>query len=336
MVTMSEVAKAAGVSVMTVSNVINGHRYVSDATRDRVLAAVDRLGYRVNVAARSLRSGSTGIIGLAVPDIDTPYFGQLASLLIERAARLGYQVVVEQTGATRENELGALAHSRVRRYDGLILSTVELGDEDADQLRSDLPVVALGERLSGGHAVDHVAMANVEGARDATRHLIERGCRRIAAFGAQPGPEVNANSLRTAGYHEALTDAGLDPSPELAVPCAFSMAGGAAAARSLLAGGIPFDGAVCFTDTVAIGALRALADHGVAVPDEVKVIGFDDVEQGRYTVPSLSTIAPGHSEMVDAALRMLGDRIAGRRGEDEHEMFTGPHQLVIRQSTGGP
>jgi DNA-binding LacI/PurR family transcriptional regulator len=337
MVTMSEVAKAAGVSVMTVSNVINGHRHVSAATRDRVLTAIDELGYRVNLAARTLRSGSTGVIGLAVPDLESPYVGQLAALLIQRAAGRGYQVVVEQTGAERENELAALVHSRVRRYDGLIISTVGLGDEDAGQLRSDIPVVALGERMSpGARAIDHVTMANVEGARDATRHLIERGCRRIAALGGSTDPEVNAATLRTAGYRQALREAGLPWREELSVRCGFAMADGATATRALVGDGVRFDGLVCFTDALALGALRALADHGVAVPGDVLVTGFDDVEQAAYSVPSLTSVAPGHAEMVDAALRMLTDRIAGRRAADSFEGFTGPHRLVVRESTGGP
>ncbi|MGP3971591.1 LacI family DNA-binding transcriptional regulator [Streptomyces sp. 6N223] len=336
MVTMSEVAKAAGVSVMTVSNVINGHRYVSDATRDRVLAAIDQLGYRVNLAARTLRSGSTGVIGLAVPGLDNPYVGQLASLLIRHAAGLGYQVVVEETGAERESELGALVHSRVRRYDGLIISTVGLGDEDAEQLRSDIPVVALGERISSGSgAIDHVAMANAEGARDATRHLVERGRRRIVALGGSTVPEVNAATLRATGYRRALEEAGLRWREELVVPCPFSMAGGAGAVRALLDAGVRFDALACATDSIALGALRALADHGIEVPGEVLVTGFDDVEQASYAVPSLTTVAPGHAEMARAALRMLTERIAGRRVEGDYEQFTGPHRLVVRESTGG-
>ncbi|WP_243744601.1 LacI family DNA-binding transcriptional regulator [Streptomyces hainanensis] len=337
-VTMSEVAKAAGVSVMTVSNVVNGHRYVSETTRDRVLEAIDRLGYRVNVAARNLRSGSTGIIGLAVPGVDAPYFGQLAALLIEGATRLGYQIVVEQTGATRESELGALTHSRLRMYDGLIISTVGLGNEDAEQLRSEIsgfPVVALGERLSGAGALDHVAMANVAGALDATRHLVERGCRRVAVLGGTLGPGVSAGSLRTAGYRSALAEAGLPWREELVVEREFTLGGGAAGVRALVAAGVAFDGLVCLTDTLALGALRALADHGLAVPDDVRVIGFDDIEQAAYAVPSLSSVAPGHSEMADAALRMLTERIAGRRPEGAFEEFTGPHRLVVRESTGG-
>lgn len=333
-VTMSEVAKAAGVSVMTVSNVVNGHRYVSEATRERVLEAIDRLGYRVNVAARNLRSGSTGIIGLAVPDIDAPYFGQLAALLTRRATRLGYQIVVEQTGATRESELSALTHSRLRMYDGLIISTVGLGNEDAEQLRSEFPVVALGERITGAGALDHVAMANVAGAEAATRHLIERGCRRIAVLGGTLDAGVNAGSLRTEGYRRALAEAGLPWRPELVLERAYTLAGGAEGVRALVGAGLAFDGLVCMTDTLALGALRALADHGRSVPGDVRVIGFDDIEQAAYSVPSLSTVAPGHSEMADAALRLLTERIAGRRDEGAFEEFVGPHRLVVRESTG--
>jgi DNA-binding LacI/PurR family transcriptional regulator len=301
-----------------------------------VLAAIDELGYRVNLAARTLRSGSTGVIGLAVPGLDNPYVGQLASLLIRRAAGLGYQVVVEQTGAERESELGALAHSRVRRYDGLIISTVGLGDEDAEQLRSDMPVVALGERItSDSDAVDHVVMANAEGARDATRHLVERGCRRIVSLGGSAAPEVGAATLRAAGYRRALEEAGLHWREELVVPCGFGMADGAGAVRALLDAGVRFDALACATDTVALGAMRALADRGIAVPGEVLVTGFDDVEQAAYAVPSLTTVAPGHAEMAQAALRMLTDRIAGRRAEGDYERFTGPHRLVVRESTGG-
>ncbi len=118
--------------------------------------------------------------------------------------------------------------------------------------------------------------------------------------------------------------------------CGFSLADGAAAVRVLLASDTRFDGIVCFTDTVAMGALRALADHGIGVPDDVLVTGFDDIEQAAYSVPSLTSVSPGHAGMVDAALRMLTERIAGRRDADTHEEFTGRHRLVVRQSTGGP
>ena len=332
MVTMSDVAKAAGVSAMTVSNVINGHPYVSDATRLKVTEAIDRLGYRVNVAARNLRSGSTGVIGLAVPGIGQPYCAELAALVIAEAGRRGYRVAVEETGASREGEVSALARSRLRMYDGLIISTVWLGDADAAVFPADVPVVALGERVRGG-AVDHVSMANYEGARDATRPLLARGCRRVAAIGGRTRGEEGAATLRTAGYLAALREAGAEPAEELLVPCDFTTAAGAAAVRALTAAGVAFDGAMCLTDSIALGVLRGLADAGLAVPDDVLVTGFDDIGQAAYSVPSLTTVAPGHTEMVAAAFDMLLARMRAPRGDGEAMAFTGPHRLVVREST---
>ncbi|MDT0446223.1 LacI family DNA-binding transcriptional regulator [Streptomyces johnsoniae] len=332
MVTMSEVAKAAGVSAMTVSNVINGHPYVSDETRLKVTEAIGRLGYRVNVAARNLRAGSTGVIGLAVPDIDQPYCAELAGLVIAEAGRRGYQVAVEQTGASREGEINALAQSRLRMYDGLIISTVRLGDADAPTFPTDFPVVALGERIHGG-AVDHVSMANFEGAGDVTRHLVERGCRRIAVFGGRTHGEEGAATLRTAGHLAALREAGVEPRDELLVPCVFATEAGAAAVRQLTGAGVAFDAAMCLTDSLAVGVLRGLADRGLTVPGDVLVTGFDDIGLAAYTVPSLTTVAPGHTEMVAAAFDMLLARLLAPRREGRAREFTGPHRLVVREST---
>ncbi len=332
MVTMSDVAKAAGVSPMTVSNVINGHPYVSDEKRLRVTEAIERLGYRVNVAARNLRAGSTGVIGLAVPDIDQPYCAELAALVIAEAGRRGYQVAVEETGASREGEINALARSRLRMYDGLIISTVRLGDEDEPTFPTDFPVVALGERHHG-EDVDHVSMANFEGAGDVTRHLVERGCRRIAVVGGRTDGEAGAATLRTAGHLAALREAGIAPCDDLLLPCPFTTEAAADAVRGLADAGIAFDGVMCLTDSLAIGVLRGLADRGLSVPGDVLVTGFDDIQQAAYTVPSLTTVAPGHTEMVSAAFDMLLARLAAPRRTGPARQFTGPHRLVVREST---
>lgn len=310
MVTMQDVARAAGVSPMTVSNVINGHPHVSTATRKRVNDAIDELGYRVNMAARNLRAGRTGTIGLAVPEFDRPYFGQLAALITAEAESRGYRVVVEQTGATRRHEIATLLESSNRAYDGLILSTVALGPEDADLLRIDLPIVILGERIFDG-PVDHVAMPNIEGAEAATAHLIERGCGRIAMLGgpyADSGVDVGA--LRATGYQKALESAGIDVDAHLMTPLSgFTTPAGADGARRALAEHPDIDGFFCITDTVAFGAMRALHELGIKVPEDIKVIGFDAIDQGEYSIPTLSSIDPSHEEMARSAVEMLVERI---------------------------
>lgn len=333
--TIQDVAKAAGVSAMTVSNVINDHPNVRPATREKVLAAMVRLDYRVNVAARNLRKGRTGTIGLAVPEVNSPYYGRLATAIIAAAEGHGLRVSIEQTGASRENELDVLSMSRNRLYDGLILSTVGMGAADVEQLKVDYPVVILGERIFGG-PVDHVAMPNVEASRAATRHLIERGCRRIAMVCGPLGDEVDVSSLRFTGYRRALLDAGLPVDPALVQSVdAFTRRASARRAREMAESGLDFDGVFCVTDTMAMGVLRGLADAGVAVPERVKVIGFDNVEESEFLIPSLSTIDPDHDAMVQRAVDLLAARIDRDRRGTEQEEFVSSYTVVVRESTGG-
>lgn len=336
MVTIQDVAKAAGVSPMTVSNVINAHPHVKPATRDRVVKAMTELDYRVNVAARNLRSGRTFTIGLAIAGLDHPYYGQLAARIVREAARHHLHVLVEVTGASREGEIDALGLSRNRMYDGLILSAVGLGAADADLLKVDFPIVILGERIFDG-PVDHVAMANVDGAKAATRHLIEQGCRRIAIVDDHRNDnETYASSLRYAGYRAALEDAGLDVDPQLVVDLAvpsFSLKDGRDAGRRLVESGVEFDGVFCVTDTVALGLLRGLADAGVRVPEDVLVIGFDNIEEAAFNVPSLSTVDPDHDLMAKTAVDLLARRISEADQRSAPVEFVSSYRVVEREST---
>ncbi len=318
---------------MTVSHVINEHRHVKESTRAKVLATMNDLGYRVNVAARNLRTGRTNTIGLAVPEVDRPYWGQLGAAIISAAERHGLRVVVEQTGRRRDKELNVLSMSRNRLYDGLILSTVGLGSADGGLLNVGFPVVILGERIFDG-PVDHIAMPNVEAARAATEHLIERGCRRIVMVDGSLTGEVDVSSLRLEGYRQALRRAKIRFSADLLVNFdVLSMEAGADAVRRLAARDIEFDGVFCVTDTIAIGVLRGLADLGLDVPGEVKVIGFDNVAEAAFTVPSLSSVDPGMEEIAKRAVDRLVGRISGTISTDTHEEFVTQYKIVAREST---
>lgn len=332
MVTMQDVAKAAGVSTMTVSNVLNNYPHIRDETRDRVLRAIDELGYRVNVAARNLRAGRTNTIGFAVPEVDRPYFGQLASRIIAKAAAAGYRVVIEQTGADRENELSAIVSSRNRMYDALILSAVGLGTGDRELLRVDFPMVILGETVFEG-PVDHIALPNVEGTFAATRHLIAQGSRRIAIVEGEDSSAPNVSSLRHGGYLRALqtSDVDFDPALSIGIP-ELTLAEGRKAAERLADSQVSFDGIVCVTDTVALGVMRGLADRGIRVPEDVRVIGFDGIEEGEYSIPRLSTVAPDHDEVAALAIDLVLRRIAGN-GEWEPREFVSSFRVVAREST---
>lgn len=334
MTTMADVARHAGVSVMTVSNVVNDHPHVRAETRARVLASIAALGYRVNTTARSLRQGRTGVIGLAVPEIDRPYFGMLAAQCVERAAERGYGLVIEQTGSRREAELDAILHSRLRSYDGLLLHASHLVDEDAALLRGDHPVVVLGERAYRA-PIDHVLMANEAGGALAARHLIDIGCRRIAMLGGRvaSADDIDVATSRTRGFLTALADAGRPADPGLVWPTPYTLQDAHRAMQQLCREVPGVDGVFCATDLVAFGALRAAADLGLQVPRDVAIIGFDDVPEAAYRTPSLTSVAPDHAAMVDAALDLLVRRIAGERDAEDYREVIGPVALVAREST---
>lgn len=331
---LRDVATRAGVSVKTVSNVVNGYRHVSIATRRRVQQAIDDLGYRPNLSARSLRSGRSGVIALAVPELDMPYFAELARLVVQAADARGLTVLVDQTDGLVEREGLVLSGIRGHLIDGLILSPVATGAEELARSAGRVPLVLLGEKVTSG-PVDHVAIDNVAAARIATEHLLEVGCTRVAVIGDQPdcahGSGVAA--LRRQGYHAALQQRGLPLDERLvaAVP-AFRRGHGADAMARLLDAGTRPDAVFCFNDTLALGALRTLAQRGVRVPGEVAVIGVDDVEDGRFAVPSLSTIAPDKKQIAQTAVQMLVDRMHGDRYGGPRDVAAG-FRLLPREST---
>jgi DNA-binding LacI/PurR family transcriptional regulator len=349
---LKDVAALAGVSVKTVSNVVNGYVHVSAAMRERVQAAIDQLGYRPNLVARGLRSGRSGVIALAVPELDLPYFAELARLVVNAAEARGYTVLVDQTEGSPERERVAVAGIRDHLVDGVIFSPLGMAAADLAARHPATPLVLIGERTIGGSAdrvglvgsadhvglvgsADHVGIDNVAAAADATGHLIERGRRRIAAIGGQHASSGATARLRAAGYRSALAAAGLPVDDGLIAPApAFHRADGAAAMAALLDRADPPDAVFCFNDTLALGALRTLHERGVRVPDDVAVIGFDDIEDGRFATPSLSTVAPDKAGIARSAVELLIGRIETDPDAPSREVPAG-HRLIARESTLG-
>ena len=310
-VTMREVAKAAGVSIKTVSNVVNDYEFVSDATRAKVHKAIDELGYVINVSARNLRRGSTGIIALAIPDLQLSYFAQLSSLIITEAKKLGLRVIVEPTLYSREGELDALHGSQTAMVDGLIYSPLELGPDDAAEVEVDYPLVLIGERIFTDK-VDHIATENVEGAKRATSYLLQTGCKRVAVVGVHPGEEVGSAALRFRGYREALEEAGVPFDPALVVPSImWHRNDGVAAMNTLLDSGVRPDGVVALNDMLASGVMHSIQMHDLRIPEDISVIGFDNSDDSQYLSPALTSIAPGLEAVARLSVRALKNRIDG-------------------------
>lgn len=333
---LRDVAELAGVSIRTVSNVVNGYAPVSDATRRRVEAAVEQIGYRPNVLARNLRRGRSGLLALVVPELDVPYFAELARAVIAQARGQGFTVVVDQTDGEpeREREL-VLSGSRATLFDGVILSPVALSQEDLSRRSARVPLVLLGERIADS-PFDHVAIDNASAARAATGHLFALGRRRIAAIGDQPYETGETAQVRTRGYRLAHVDAGVPVDESLLVPTRhFHRDDGARAMATLLDGpSQPPDAVFCFNDLLALGAIRTLLSRGLRVPEDVAVIGFDDIEDGRYATPSLSTISPDKAQIAQLAVQRLVDRVEGSLSGDGTELWA-DYVLQKRESTCG-
>jgi DNA-binding LacI/PurR family transcriptional regulator len=334
-VTLRDVAALAGVSSRTVSNVVNGYAPVSEATRARVQRAVDELGYRPNVLARNLAAGRSGQIAVVVPYLDTPYFAELLQGIIRAARVQGYNVLIDQTDGDAEHEKMFLSRgSQQLLFDGVIFSPLGLAQSDLAVRDASLPLVVLGERVSDG-SFDHVGIDDVTASREATEHLLGLGRRRVAAIGDQPYRTGEAAQLRTRGFRLAHERAGIPVREELVISTPrFNRSDGALAMTHLLDLDEPPDAVFCYSDLVALGAMHALAARGLRVPEDVAIVGYDDIEDGRYSNPTVTTISPDKRMIAETAVERLLKRIDNSTPVPGLEIRA-PHRLVVRESTVG-
>jgi LacI family transcriptional regulator, repressor for deo operon, udp, cdd, tsx, nupC, and nupG len=326
---LTDVAEAAGVSMKTVSNVVNGAEHVREETRQRVLAAIDKLGYRPNIAARNLAQGRSGVIALAVPQLDRPYFASLAARMLDEAEAFGWIVQFHQTGGRREAELALLTERHPARLDGIVMSPLGLTAEDTQNRDPALPLVLLGEKAGAEHHADHVGIDNRGAGKVATEHLLELGRRHVMALA--PGPRMDDERIN--GYRDALAAAGLPVDEDIVL--ATGGLRGQDAERTLgewLDSGNPAPDAVfAATDWLAMGAIRALVLRGLRVPQDVAVVGFDDIPYDLATLPTLTTVAPDRVAIARLALQALRDQ----RPQTEPKRLQAPFSLVVRESTTG-
>lgn len=345
--TVKDVAKLAGVSPKTVSNVINGVVFVRPETRARVEQALSELDYVPNMSARGLRNGRSGMIALALPDLLRPYSAEITHLVVELAHERGWGVQIEQTAAEPKREFELLSKGRAHLVDGLILNPVNLDDSAVVTAGPLPPVVLIGD--VDQDLVSQVAIDNVAAARDMTKHLLDQGCRRIAVVGtpevprgssgvgapagSADAPGTAASRLRTAGYREALEEAGVPNDPELEIGLDRWQPEGAATAigKYLAEHELP-DAFFCCTDTIASGALSALWAAGVDVPGQTLVAGFDNILDSQFMIPPLTTVDFDRREFVAAALELLAERMADQDAAPRRVMI--PHRIVQRTSTG--
>ncbi|GAA0497392.1 LacI family DNA-binding transcriptional regulator [Streptomyces olivaceiscleroticus] len=331
-VSLKDVAAHAGVSIKTVSNVVNNYQHVTPEMRDRVQRAIDELGYRPNLTARHLRKGRTGMIALALPELGNPYFAELAAAVIDAAAEHDYIVLLDHTGGRRAQEVLVSQGFRARVIDGLILSPIELEAEDLSDRTENVPLVLLGERHYD-LPYDHIAIDNVAAARLAVRHLTGLGRREVAFIGARRGNSRPAE-LRVRGWREELSAAGLSCDDGLvATTDGWGHADGAAAMHRILETGRRPDAVFAYNDPVAIGAMRALSERGLRVPEDVAVVGFDDVEEGRFGTVTLTSVSPDKEAIARLAVESVLARVSGEAAAPRR--VWADYRLIERESTLG-
>lgn len=339
-VTIKDVAKHSGVSIKTVSNVLNGTGSMRDSTRKRVQESIHQLGYMVNVSARSLKTGATKLIGLGIFDFSQPFAPYLADKVIDTARKHGYGTVISTYGSNGSGLPVIMDEISQLSADGWLLFTDKPLENEGAILDQPFPIVLAGDYNSYGR-VDWVTMPNTRAIRYATGRLLDFGCRHIALFGAPERYKTRneymcategLQELRIRGYIEALEERGLPVDWNMLLPKDW-MEGtsGVRTVTEMIARGIRPDAVVCLTDAMALGALHGLQNEGIRIPEDVQVVGFDDVPESSYSTPSLTTIDPCLDDYVDCAVNMLIERINGYSGKAR--TYVTDFRFIERDST---
>lgn len=325
---MAEIAALAGVSKPTVSKVMNGQPGVAAATRERVERVVAERGYVRNGAARALSAGRAGSMHLVVKELDSPYFVEIIQGVEETLERAGLSMVLTATNDEERRQRRWMARVVEHGTDGVILVLPEEHAAYLEQLREEgIPFAVVDDRGESLPDVPSVGATNFAGGFAATEYLLSLGHRRIAAIG---GPPHKSTRARLAGYHTALHEAGVVSDPPLVQPGDFMAEGGYAATHALLRAQEPPTAIFAGSDLQAMGVYKALHEHGLRVPDDMSVVGFDDVPLSGLLAPALTTVRQPLREMGALATGMLLRIVAGESLESTRvELAT---SLVVRKS----
>lgn len=328
-ITAKDVAKRAGVSVGTVSNVLNDIPTVKKEIRQSVLKAIKELDYRPNRIAKSLASGRSQMIAFIIPDISNPFFPEMIRGATDKASELDYGVLLANTDNDYRKEIRYLQNFSSQGVDGLIISTSDCSSVQVDEIEAiDIPVVIVDRQLEGLNR-DLIIVDNFQCAKAAVNHLINLGCQRIGMI-LGPAQTITAKE-RFEGGKKALQEKGLF-NEELIRSGSYSFEGGFENMMKLLKECKQVDGLFCANDMIAIGAIKAIEKMGHQVPKDIAVVGFDDIQIASLLKPSLTTIRQPTYDVGAIAVRLVIERIQGIAPEIRQKIVL-PGELVIREST---
>ena len=301
---IKDVAKEAGVSIATVSRVLNDIDVVNEDTKKKVLDAIKKLGYRPNIVARSLKTQRTKTVGILVPDISSGFYPEIVRGAEDVANIYDYNVILCNSDFDGEKEKSYLRVLKEKMVDGVIYMSSSFDEETLDIINDlDLKTV-LVESKDKENRLPSVTIDNISATYEATKMLIENGAKNIAFIGVKK-EAANAWSERYIGYEKALKENGLDINEELVFLKGLKVATGYEAVDKFLESGKGFDAIVCASDEIAIGAINALREKNIKVPEDVSVVGFNDNDVASYFYPKLTTIKQPSYDMGSVAMRML-------------------------------
>ncbi|MCW7541559.1 substrate-binding domain-containing protein [Aquabacterium sp. A7-Y] len=326
-VTTVEVARAAGVSVATVSRFLSGANPVSEAKREAIEAAIAQLDFKPNLLARSLKRGRSMTVGVLTQDVNSPFFTETVLGAESALEGTGYEPLIASVHWNPKQEADRIRRLIARKVDGVLVLVGSLPDAQLLRLAEDVPIVATGRHLRSPRAWG-LRLDNEQGGYLATRHLLDLGHRQIAHIQGQ-ADSVDARD-RVAGYRRALEEFGLPYDKRLVMQGNFSETGGLLAMNRLLDGGHSFTAVFAANDQTAYGARLALYRRGVRVPEDVSLIGFDDLPASVFTTPPLTTVRQPMFDIGRLAARVLVQLIEGQRPEVELPGLS----LVVRETTG--
>jgi LacI family transcriptional regulator, galactose operon repressor len=330
-VTMLDIAKDLNVSVVTVSKVLRNQGKISASTRRRVLQRAKELNYQTNWIARSLVTRRTYTIGLLLPDFTHPFFAEVAKAVAETVRPHGYHVIIsyfEEDPVLERNEADSLV---ARQVDGLIVASAQSPDRlDLFEgiRRRKMPFVLIDRPIPGVSA-SFVGVDNEAIGKLATSHLIAQGCRRIAHL---RGPALGIAAARLAGYRRALEKHGLTMPANYIVEARYEDSSGYKAMKKLLRGHPVPDGVFCYNDPVAIGAMKAILEAGLNVPNDIAVVGAGNVHYSDLLAVPLTTVDQGTRQIGSRAAELLLEQISSKRAIRPKKILIEP-KLVARQST---
>ena len=328
---IKDVAARAGVSPKTVTNVVHNRPNVAPRTRARVQEAIDALGYRPSAAGRVLQSGHSRTLALAVPAIDNPYIGALAHVIQAAAVERGYRVMIDETRGSAEAELDGLSGYPGTGVEAVIFEPFVRDRTWLTESSSGVPTVLLSDWVPDSCA-DTVSIDNEQSASDVVDLLVELGCRRLVLIGSQPHTPASVGEIRIQAARRAAQRHGL-PQPAVIPLRDYSNSGGRLVARRYRPILDESDGVVCTSDLVAVGLIKQLTEDGVAIPDQLMVVGWDNIPDGETVEPSLTTVEPDRQALAAAVMNAAIERIEGHQGPARRILV--PHRIVQRKSAAG-